>query len=230
VVLPERFDDALWPLLGWLAGAKSPSHIPLLTGLEATNPTPDDLKALCAAFGTTSAAPMLHVRGHTPEGNLPARPDAGKQQITPADLAQLWGDFNNAEERVDLVAIGSPHASLDECRRLADLLRGQRCHATTDCIVTVGRSVFFAAQAEGLIERLQQAGVQVIPDLCWCSMTEPVFPSRAKVLMSNSGKYAHYAAGLTGCSVRFGSLEDCARAALSGRACRDLPGWLSHSA
>ena len=29
--------------------------------------TQDDLKALCAAFGTTSGAPMIHVRGHTPE-------------------------------------------------------------------------------------------------------------------------------------------------------------------
>ncbi|MEQ8514625.1 MAG: aconitase X, partial [Chromatocurvus sp.] len=29
VVLPETFDDALWPMLGWLAGSRSPSHIPL---------------------------------------------------------------------------------------------------------------------------------------------------------------------------------------------------------
>jgi predicted aconitase len=169
---------------------------------------------------------MLHVRGHTPEGDLPPRPDARKQQITPADLAQLWGDFNSAAAEVDLVAIGSPHASLSECRRLADLLQGQRCHASTDCIVTVGRQVFAAAQTDGILARLQRAGVRVIPDLCWCSMTEPVFPRGAKVLMTNSGKYSHYAAGLTSCGVRFGSLADCARAAVSGQVSGELPSWL----
>lgn len=226
VVLPDTFDDAFWPLLGWLTGAMSPQQIPVLSGLEATSPSADDLKALCAAFGTTSAAPMLHVKGHTPEGDLPPRPGSGRLQITPSDLAQVWLDFNPGEDRVDLVAIGSPHASLQECRRLAELMQGQRCHAGTHMIVTVGRQVFAAAQTEGIIARLRRAGVQVIPDICWCSITEPVFPGKAKVLMTNSGKYSHYAPGLTGCGVRFGSLENCARAAVTGCSPRQLPNWL----
>ena len=227
VALPHTFDDALWPMLGWLAGVKSPNHIPVLTGLEAARPTQDDLKALCAAFGTTSAAPMLHVRGHTPEGDLSSRPDAEKFDITCADLAQVWRDFNAAGDQIDLVAIGSPHASLSECRLFADLLDGDQCDVATDTIVTVGRDVLCAATAEGVAERLQRAGVQIIPDICWCSITKPVFPREAKVLMTNSGKYSHYASGLTGCGVRFGSLSDCACAARTGRAAKQLPEWLS---
>jgi len=46
------------------------------------------------------------------------------------------------------------------------------------------------------------------------------------VLMTNSGKYAHYGKGLTGREVRFGSLRDCARAALDGHAETGLPNWL----
>jgi predicted aconitase/predicted aconitase with swiveling domain len=227
VALPHTFDDALWPMLGWLAGVKSPNHIPVLTGLEAARPRQDDLKALCAAFGTTSAAPMLHVRGHTPEGDLSSRPDAEKFDITCADLAQVWRDFNAAGDQIDLVAIGSPHASLSECRLFADLLDGDQCDVATDTIVTVGRDVLCAATAEGVAERLQRAGVQIIPDICWCSITKPVFPREAKVLMTNSGKYSHYASGLTGCGVRFGSLSDCACAARTGRAAKQLPEWLS---
>ncbi|MEQ8515364.1 MAG: aconitase X, partial [Chromatocurvus sp.] len=210
--------------------SRSPSHIPLLTGLEAAFPSEDDLKALCAAFGTTSAAPMLHVKGHTPEGHLAPHAAAERLMITPADLARVWYDFNTADDTVDLVAIGSPHASLAECRRLADLMHGQHCHAGTDMIVTLGRHVLSAARAEGIIERLQIAGVQVIPDICWCSISEPVFPGRTKVLMTNSGKYSHYATGLTGRGVRFGSVEDCARAALTGRAPGKMPAWLSTGA
>ncbi len=227
VVLPDTFDDALWPMLGWLAGALSPQQIPVLTGLEDTAPSQDDLKALCAAFGTTSAAPMLHVRGLTPEAHFTALPGSERFQITPDDLARVWRNFNQADNSVDLVAIGSPHASLSECRRLAGLLQGQRCHAGTQMIVTVGRQVLSAAQSEGIIEELQRAGVQVIPDICWCSITEPVFPRNAAVLMTNSGKYSHYATGLTGRGVRFGSLSDCVRAAVTGQPPDQLPHWLA---
>lgn len=227
VELPATFDDALWPMLGWLAGAKSPNGIPVLTGLEATSPTPDDLKGLCAAFGTTSAAPMLHVRGHTPEGALPLRDGAPRFEITASDLAQLWQDFNTAGDQVDLVAIGSPHASLTECRNFSDFLGDKICHVGTKTIVTVGRNVLVDATKEGILERLREAGVQVIPDICWCSITEPVFPTAAAVLMTNSGKYSHYAKGLTGRGVRFGSLKNCAEVAISGVAPSGLPAWLA---
>ena len=70
VTLPTSFDDAIWPMVGWLAGHKSPNGIPLLSGLEDISINNDGLKALCAAFGTTSAAPMIHIKGHTPEDEL----------------------------------------------------------------------------------------------------------------------------------------------------------------
>lgn len=226
VQLPARYDDAIWPMLGWLAGAKSPSAVPLLTGLENATPTPDDLKALCAAFGTTSAAPMLHIRGHTPEGAMQPRAGAPRLDISLADFAKLWQDFNTADQKVDLVAIGSPHASLSECRAFAQRLAGRTCNADTQTILTVGRNVLSAATQEGIVKDLQEAGVRIIPDLCWCSITEPIFPPTASVLMTNSGKYAHYAKGLTGRDVRFGSLDDCARAAITGHATQGLPAWL----
>ena len=226
VQLPTTYDDAIWPMLGWLAGARSPNGIPLLTGLETTSPTFDDLKALCAAFGTTSAAPMLHIRGHTPESQLPVRTGAGKFDITVEHLVKLWHDFNAAEDRVDLVTIGSPHASLSECRNFARFLNGKTCHADTKTIVTVGRDVLAEAVNEGIVARLTEAGVQVIPDICWCSITEPIFPTTASILMTNSGKYSHYAKGLTGRAMRFGSLKDCAVVAQCGFARPGLPEWL----
>lgn len=227
VDLPASYDDAIWPMLGWLAGAKSPGGIPVITGLENAAPTPDDLKALCAAFGTTSAAAMLHVRGHTPEGNLYAHAGAPRLDITHSDLAMLWDDFNTAGSQVDLVAIGSPHASLSECRAFAKALAGRKCSESTKTILTVGRTVLAAATEDGTLQNLKDAGVQIIPDLCWCSITEPIFPISASVLMTNSGKYAHYAQGLTGRDVRFGSLADCANVAVSGVASDGLPAWLS---
>jgi predicted aconitase len=68
--------------------------------------------------------------------------------------------------------------------------------------------------------------VTVLPDLCWCSISEPVFPPAAKTVLTNSGKYAHYGPGLSGRTVRFGSIRDCAEAAATGRAPCRLPQWL----
>ena len=52
-------DDSFWTVIGWVAGKLSPNKIPLITGLEHFKPELDDFKSLCAAFGTTSGAPVL---------------------------------------------------------------------------------------------------------------------------------------------------------------------------
>lgn len=223
VELPERVDDAFWPLVGYMAGLAAPDRIPLLRGLAPARPGPEELKALCAAFGTTSAAPMLHVEGVTPEAGAVAA-GADRATITRAAMREAWARLNEGPEAVELVAIGSPHASLAECRALAAALDGRRVAVAT--IVTAGRAVIEAARAEGTLERLEACGVQVLPDLCWCSISEPVFPVATRTLMTNSGKYAHYGPGLSGRAVRFGGLAACVAAALSGRAAKDLPDWL----
>ncbi|MFV1876121.1 aconitase X [Nioella sp.] len=226
VDLPEGYDDALWPLLGWLAGKIAPDRIPLLTGLQGAAPGQDDLRAICAAFGTTSAAPMLHVAGITPEGDMPPADSADHHTITRADLAAAWQQFNSGPSTVDLVALGSPHLSLEETRAFTGLLAGKRRCETTAVIVTLGRDIRAQAETEGVVAALEAAGVQVIPDICWCSITEPVFPPDARTLMTNSGKYAHYAPGLSGRAVRFGGLAACALAAQTGQAPEGLPNWL----
>lgn len=226
VELPEGYDDAFWPLLGWLAGQRAPDRIPLLTGLETATPSEDDLRALCAAFGTTSAAPMLHVAGVTPEGDGPAAVDCDDVRITRSDLARAWRDFNTGGRDVDLISLGSPHFSLDEMRRFAALMAQVRKHEDVSVIVTLGRATYDQAQSEDLIAKLEDSGVQILRDLCWCSITEPLLPPRARALMTNSGKYAHYAPGLCGREVRFGSLADCAAAARSGQAPAAPPAWL----
>ena len=57
-------------------------------------------------------------------------------------------------------------------------------------------------------------------------LDEPVVPVAARVIMTNSGKYAHYAPGLTGRQVHFGSLAACAQTACTGQAPAALPAWL----
>jgi predicted aconitase/predicted aconitase with swiveling domain len=229
VALPDGAGSAAWPLIGYLTGLASPDRVPLIRGLEATKPTQDELKALCAAFGTTSAAAMLHVAGVTPEADSLGGSPADEIAITRDDLAAGWRKLNAGPSQIDLVAIGSPHASLDECRTIAERLGGRPLAKGLAAIITTARDVGAAAQADGTAAKLQQSGVAIVCDLCWCSITRPVFPETARVVLTDSGKYAHYGPGLSGCTVRLGTLDDCIEAALTGSAPPRLPDWLSEA-
>jgi predicted aconitase len=226
VTLPASFDDAIWPMLGWLAGHKSPNGIPLLTGLEDISINNDGLKALCAAFGTTSAAPMIHIKGHTPEDDLQSIKGANSTTIMPIDLLNLWQNFNTGSNKIDLVAIGSPHASTSECLKFLELLKDKNEVVNVPTILTVGRDTLVKLEELGHLNQLTKLGVQVVPDICWCSITEPIFPSKTQSLVTNSGKYAHYGKGLTGRNVRFGSLANCASASINGYVVDEFPEWL----
>ncbi|WP_417808132.1 aconitase X [Thioclava sp.] len=227
VTVPEGIDDAFWPMLGWLVGQAAPDRIPLIRGLETTSPSEDDLKALCAAYGTTSAAPMLHIAGITPEADLPPLAHADQMDIQPKDFAQLWDGFNQGAEKVELVALGSPHFSTVECNAFAHLMTERRVSPEVTTIITLGRQSLAQITASGVKSRLEAAGVKIVPDLCWCSISEPVFPPSARTLMTNSGKYAHYAPGLSKRAVRFGSLSQCAQTACTGVAPAQPPHWIT---
>ena len=96
-------------------------------------------------------------------------------------------------------------------------------------IMTVGRETLARLRDHGTLNQLSKLGVQIIPDICWCSITEPVFPPKTQSLITNSGKYAHYGEGLTGRNIRFGSLNDCTIAALTGFVDDEPPNWLNSS-
>ena len=224
---PAGADDAFWPMLGYLAGQLSPDRIPLIQGVQALPASRDDLKALCGAFGTTSAAPMLHVAGHTPEAELPPLPGADTLQAGPDDLRRIWQELNQGPEDIQLVAFGSPHFSASESRALLAGLAGRQPAQGVHVIVTVGPDVLGELRRDGTIAGLETLGVRVVSDICWCSISEPVFPPETRTLITNSGKYAHYGPGLSGRQLRFGSLSDCINAAHSGHAPKALPRWLA---
>lgn len=226
VEMPKDADDAFWPMLGWLIGRAAPDRIPLVRGLEKSRPNQDDLKALCGAYGTTSASPMFHIAGMTPEADLPPLEGADHDRIGTVDFIHLWGEFNQGPAQIDLVALGSPHFSADECAAFAELMNGNPTHPEVTTIITLGRETLRTISENGVRAQLEAAKIRLIPDLCWCSISEPVFPPDARVLMTNSGKYAHYAPGLSSRDIRFGSLAQCAVAAQSGMAPLAPPDWM----
>lgn len=228
-------DDAFYPLLGYHVGLIAGHRIPVICGLESASPSRDDLKAFGAAFATTSSAPMFHIVNVTPEASslqaaLGGQSAESEHQITLEELQQAWCELDSAaDKKVDLVALGNPHFSVTECAALGRLVRGRKRTATTDVVLTLGRAVYAQAECNGDIAILEEFGVKLITDTCWCMLEEPIVPAVARVIMTNSGKYAHYAPGLTGRQVHFGSLADCVDASCTGLATNQLPAWLAKS-
>ncbi|ROL64876.1 aconitase X [Pseudomonas vranovensis] len=225
-------DDSFYPLLGYHIGALAGSRIPLIYGLEQAQPSLDDLKAFGAAFATTSAAPLFHIAGVTPEALEPAQvlePGASLpiEHIQLPDLLHSWRALNSAREpQVDVVSLGNPHFSFSEFAALAQLCQGRHKHPDVVVAITCGRTVLEQARAAGHIGELERFGVTLVTDTCWCMLGEPVIPPAARALMTNSGKYAHYGPGLAGRPVHFASLAECVASACSGQASGRLPAWL----
>ncbi|RAU47637.1 MULTISPECIES: aconitase X [unclassified Pseudomonas] len=225
-------DDSFYPLLGYHVGLLSGAAIPVVCGLENQAPTLDDLKAFGAAFATTSAAPMFHIAGVTPEATtaelaLGGHSPEKRLVISALALLHSWRELNSAQSpEVDAVTLGNPHFSLSECATLADLCQGRRKHDDVTVVITCGRATLEAALLAGHVETLEDFGVQFVTDTCWCMLGEPVIPPTARNLMTNSGKYAHYAPGLVGRRVHFASLAECVDSACTGFASAKLPPWL----
>ena len=211
-----------WPLLGYVVGLQAGSRIPYVR-FEAS-PTQDDLKAFAAAFGTTSGAPLFHAPW-TPRIGLIERPRPS-MTLSEGDLATAWADLSEGEGDVDLIALGSPHLSLDEVEALASYVADERKHDAVRVVATLGGATRRKASSETL-EALDAFGVELVEDTCWCMLTEPVVPpSSGRLALTDSAKYAHYAPGLVGRRPRLASMSRCIASAVSGRFTSRRPAWL----
>ena len=222
-------DDAFWAALGYVAGARAGPRVPALLGFErAPRIGFDDLKSFAAAFGTTASAPLFHVPGQTPcvgMGDLPEVSEA----LSPANLEACWRDLGDgpANETVDLIALGSPHASSAELERLAGLVSNRKKNPNVRVVVTLSAETLASSPA---VSALRDFGVDFVADTCWCMLNDPVVPPSPHALLTNSAKYAHYAPGLVGRRPRLAGLAACADAAVAGRVLGAAPRWASGGA
>lgn len=218
--------DVFYPVLGtWLGGAVG-DRVAVVTDLPATV-SEDQLKAMGAAAASSGAVGLFHVEGVTPEApDLEAALDGGNPDeviaLEPDALRAARDSLSTAvTENIDAVAVGSPHFSLGEFAQLEALLPGKPF--AVPFYVCTGRSEYGRLEADGRLARLLDAGVEVVVDTC--VVVTPILPPRDGVLMTNSGKFAHYTPSNTGYGVVYGSLEDCVRSAIRGRVRRDESLW-----
>ncbi len=221
--------DDFWPVLGYLIGSLAGDEVPVVRGLDG-RPTEDQLKALAAAAATSGSVALFHLVGITPEApTVPdafgGRPPRAVRSIELDDLRRTRADLRTARtDSIDLVAFGSPHCSLAECRAIAGLVAGRRADPTVRVFVTTSRAVRDLLARSGALATLEAFGASVVADTC-IVVSPPLVPAGAKTLMTNSAKYAHYGPGILGVDAVFGSTEACVESAVAGRVVEDDGPW-----
>ncbi|OZI34896.1 aconitase subunit 1 [Bordetella genomosp. 10] len=217
--------DIWYAALGLWVGRHAGARIPVIEGLPPDT-REDELKALGAAAASSGAIALFHAVGLTPEAGslaqaLGNRPPSQRMAVTGADLRAMRYSLNQAPPGAPLaaVSVGTPHFSLDECARLEALLARQPAPLLTDFYVNTSRYILWDMEANGLAARLRQAGVQFVTDTC--TYLTPIMRDTRGVVMTNSGKWAHYAPANIGVQVAYGSLRDCIRSACLGKVAFD---------
>jgi hypothetical protein len=224
--LPLR--DDFYPVMGYLLGALVADEVPVVIGLDV-QPSQDQLKALAAAAASSGEVAMFHLAGITPEAPTVAdalgnRSPRRTVPISMADLSRARQALTTTSgSRVDVVAFGSPHCSLAECRQLAGLMSGSRASESVDVFVTTSRAVRDLLARSGELMVLEAFGARVTADTC--IVVAPLVKPRAQVLMTNSAKYAHYGPGLLGVDSVFATTEECVASAVAGRVVRSDGPW-----
>jgi hypothetical protein len=189
---------------------------PLPADLTLGGPAGDRLKTLGAGLAAYGAVAVYHVAGYTPEardlGEALIRPDAQRIVIDSLDDAYRVMDADPDLRQIDLVTVGCPHASLTEIEQVAEYLRGKSL--ATRLWVTTGELTRRAAAELGYVRAIEAAGGEVVADTC--AVVAPMRMLDVRSMATNAGKMACYAPMHSGVRMRFGDLEACLDAAVTG--------------
>lgn len=196
--------------LGYLVGKQARNGVPFFTGLTECSTTA--LRALGAAMAASGAVALYHVDGVTPEADGPEVLLPDHQTLVVRDLGPAYAALNADTRDIDLVWFGCPHAGLEEMAQIVRLLAGRR--VTSTLWVTTARGTRERAETEGLVGAIEASGGRVVSDMC--VVVAPMEELDFRSVATPSAKGATYLPSHTGLVVRYGTVEQCVEAAVTG--------------
>lgn len=221
--------------LGFHIGKIAGEGVPVVTGFKR-RPSLDELDALGAGMATSGGVSLYIIPTVTP-------PFASVQQafapklvpqalsVARADIDAVYEYFcTGRTDQVDIIHVGCPHASFEEMREYAELLRGRKVKDTVEFWVTTSRAVRRMAEEQELLKVLETAGAKVIADTCpiSCHFARTVSPDPAlgvvppplRTVLVDSAKQAKYVRDMIQCDTLLAPTVRVVEAAISGRLVR----------
>ncbi len=206
-VEPELRDVPDFGALGYAIGKKLGNEIPLMTNVK--HASLEELKSLSASIATFGGTPLFHIEGLTP--NITTHPTE-KIIVEIADLKAAETALNDENAELDFVSVGCPHLTLKEIERIASLLYEKR--VKVEFWLATARHTKDLAEKLGYVRVIEAAGAKFACDTC---MAVAPLKGRFKTLATDSAKACYYGRGSNDFRTKFGSLERCVEAALTGK-------------
>lgn len=210
-----------WDLLGYTIGRMLPTHsIPVLNGLK-DRPNIFSVKYFFAAMATTAGPEMCHMVGITPEapdletalgGNRPV----AVFDIEEEDLKESYDILNsgNKSSKIDYISMGCPHYSIEEIRKISEILEGKKVAKDTVLHIWTANPIKETADRCGYTKIIEDSGAVLLTSSC--PLTSDKMPNGTKTAAFDSAKQAHYITPSGRAKVYYGSLEKCLESAISG--------------
>jgi predicted aconitase len=220
-------------LLGFYVGEIVGSEVPVFNGLSKIPGTylQENLIGLGAALATSGSISLYHIPGVTPEARsvneafqddkFNEQFDVGKAELNSVRQKLTTGD----EGKIDFVTLGCPHYNLDRIRQVANMLDGKKIHSDVRLWICTNRMTKRAAEWNGYVEIIENAGGLVICDSCpveshmrASTCVEYGLPTpQINTMVTESAKMARYVKDLIGCDTILADLKGCIGTAISGK-------------
>ncbi|OGS43643.1 MAG: hypothetical protein A3K76_04270 [Euryarchaeota archaeon RBG_13_57_23] len=178
----QEIPEGLAPLAGFLVGKIAGKRIPYLPGLRLTA---DQHKAFGAAMAATGAVSMYEFAAPGDRERVDTSLIEERVALPISELESL-SDGLRGDDDWDLVAIGCPHCSRNEIKRMASYLKRRKPANSSDVWFCTSRNVYRSCPKE--IGILRKFG-KVLCDTC---MVVAPIESMYKRTASDSGKAMVY--------------------------------------
>lgn len=231
--VPKTFYE--YGALGHYIGKQIGSKVPVIEGIPSDVGL-DELRIFCAALATGGAVALAHIVGVTPEaptveaafgGREPEKVVVvGKKEMEEgARILDKHGD-----QEIGLIAIGCPHASIDQVQQYAQFLKGKKVRDDLVLWIMVSQPVRATAERNGWRQIIEEAGAVMTVDTCpQLGTFRDIVKNRnlatfkefedgtagdRRVMLTNSAKLAHYVPGQWDVPTYFRETMDCFRFAV----------------
>jgi hypothetical protein len=203
--------------LGSYVGRMIGTRVPVFEGIQG--PSIEELVYLGSALASSGGVALFHAIGVTPEAPTVGSVFGDKKyeivEVAAKELEEGRQKLTSGKERkVDYVAIGCPHCSLNQIKEVSILLGGRKVKEGTALWVHTNVAIKHLAKQLGYVKVIEEAGGIVTQDLCTILGNPEALGF--KTLATNSPKMAFYAPGSNGFGVWYGSVEQCIDSAVSG--------------
>lgn len=212
--------------LGYFFGMYSQKGIVAVDGIDDYLSN-NYLVEMCAAAATSGPCGLFHIIGVTPEAQTRKQAFGENEPVLEVEYGeserQRVIDYLNTTDSddVDWVYMGCPLLQFDDIREVAEAIRGNKVHPNVTFWLTTSMPIKALAERAGYLDILREAGVMVVSDTCLINLPETYLEKQRKqgirTVVTNSTKQSGLIPGQCGMRVRYGDMEKCIEAAVTGK-------------